>query len=378
MDSSDTNRNIPENPLQENNMEMGREFAMRMENLASQVEAAGLQLNAVGSQLTAVGKMLANMELLRRLISCDMQGGESRTQPEDAEREEQIVPPDNDSRFSLTSMLLGGKKSSPKNEALYRQYVELKKKYADADRRNEDLQEKLNSLQKESDEKGCQFAAKVLELEKAEKRIEEFEAAYTRLEAENARQSEELRKNQGTIDSCNANIDELIVEKNRLERQLEVQSRELQTARDQNALLDAQMPPNAPELKEIAEKLEQIPANFRGLASGYYNLEQFPVFLSQSGQYNLLTQFWEGCFDKCRNGAEPGNIADFLLLLLRLYNAANPASQFSINFPKPGDIYDYTSQLRNGNNGQRVQRPLLPGLVKPNGEHAVKALVDVI
>lgn len=378
MDSSDTNRNIPENPPQENDLEMGREFAMRMENLASQVEAAGLQLNAVGSQLTAVGKMLHNMELLRQFISCDMQGGESAAKPQGVDSEGRIMPPDNNSRPSWADRFLGGKKSSPKNEALYRQYEELKKKYAEADRRNEDLQAQLNSLQKESAEKSDQFAAKALELEKAEKRIEELEAAHARLEAENARQSEELRKNQGTIDSCNANIDALIGEKNSRERQLEAQSRELQTARDQNARLTAQMPPNAPELKKIAEKIGQIPQVFRELASGYYNLEQFPVFLCQAGQYGLLTQFWEGCFEQCRNGADPGNIAEFLQLLLELYNAANPGNKFSINFPKAGDTYDFKSQMRNGNNGQHVERLLLPGLIKPTGEHAVKALVEVI
>lgn len=389
------------------------DFAAKMKKLASDVEITGTQLNSLGSQLAAVGKMLQQSELVGMLLVLNRINGEMRGVSEIEEAHEAGGHKEENAIFARLQKLCGVKKTPVKNDALSPRFEELEKKYNDERRKNEELREQFDNLNNEYAEKDEQLAKKIDELKKAkeliswlekstetlnnknsalnneneairedmtslEAKLESQTTEIKELKAENVRLAEEMEQKQSLAKTLNVRIDGLNCDVQKLAAQLEARERDLQTAREQNAALDAQMPPNAPQLKEIAEKLGQIPPAFRELASGYYNIGQFPVFLSQTGQYGLLTQFWEGCFEKCRGGADPENIADFLRLLLELYNAANPGNLFSINFPKSGDMYDYKSQLRTGQNGQRVQRPLLPGLVKPNGEHAVKALVDVI
>ena len=46
-------------------------------------------------------------------------------------------------------------------------------------------------------------------------------------------------------------------------------------------------------------------------------------------------------------------------------------------FPQLDTWYDYNTQERMGGNGTRVASVILPGLVQPNGQVGVKALVKL-
>lgn len=133
----------------------------------------------------------------------------------------------------------------------------------------------------------------------------------------------------------------------------------------------------AEKFRPLADALEHIPAGFRPLVQSYYEIDNLPEFLTQCGQFNRLSQLWQSCRSNIVNGENLAGMEVFLLRVLEIYNNAFPENAGREIIPQLDTWYDYNTQERMGGNGTRVASVILPGLVQPNGQVGVKALVKL-
>ncbi|MDE5833183.1 MAG: hypothetical protein K2H64_09455 [Desulfovibrio sp.] len=131
----------------------------------------------------------------------------------------------------------------------------------------------------------------------------------------------------------------------------------------------------ADDLKTIEKALSDLPAGFRDKINMYYNIDDPLAFVSQCGDRALIEQLWAQCAGDIFRGKDPGNLPDFLALILKLYNAAHPERVLIAESPAPGSPYDYCSQERVASDGHKIEKLLLPGLALKNGARFVKACV---
>lgn len=140
--------------------------------------------------------------------------------------------------------------------------------------------------------------------------------------------------------------------------------------------LKAEFLPCQDELNAIRKIIEEMPENFRSRAREYFHIDNLPVFLSQCGQFELIAQFWRACHDIVAKEGQPQSMEPFLELTLECYNHASPRNMGREILPKTGDWYDAATQEYIGSqHSGRVARVVLPGLIRPSGVIAVKALV---
>ncbi len=117
------------------------------------------------------------------------------------------------------------------------------------------------------------------------------------------------------------------------------------------------------------------PSRVQALVQSYYEIDNLPEFLTQCGQFNRLSQLWQSCRSNIVNGENLAGMEVFLFA--RPGNLQQCLSRKCGReiIPQLDTWYDYNTQGAHGGNSTRVASVILPGLVQPNGQVKVKALV---
>lgn len=220
---------------------------------------------------------------------------------------------------------------------------DLKKQLNEITAENRAFQKECEKLNAKFNEQWHETARTVTELENAQTGLAELQADFEHCQ-------NELSHKQNEIDGINDTLQKYQAEYVRIQ---------------------------AEKFRPLADALEHIPAEFRPLVQSYYEIDTLPEFLTQCGQFNRLSQLWQSCRSNIVNGENLAGIEVFLMRVLEIYNKAFPENPGREIIPHLDTYYDYNTQERVGGNGTRVAGVILPGLVLPNGQVGVKALVKL-
>lgn len=187
----------------------------------------------------------------------------------------------------------------------------------------------------------------------------------------------EIKEFKAALEQKDKKLHDLTAELTEASIGLEARARELDSCLGDLADARASLLPEQVDLLQIWRKLQNLPQSVKEIIALYYNPNELSVFLTQCGQFALLRECWQSCMKKALNGAKIEGMADFLELVLQIYNRAFADNPCQLITAEPESAFDITEQDRMGPMGDYVSKMLLPGLIKPNGEIACKCLVEL-
>lgn len=346
------------------------------ENLREEIESLKKRLTAVESGLIRLNRLFSAMSVISE--TC----GQAISGEYICKTQEKTVP---------VRMSVQENEALENSEAELCDYRNLMLEKADLEQKLSEKDAKITSIENDlaeareknkklgsrhsADEweiKGLMRDRDTLKQEKAdlEQKLSEKDAAITKLENELAAEKEKIN----SLESENAKI------KGQLNKEQE-DKKQLQNGCDKlildKARLEAKQLPEQEQLHALWEKISNMPEAEKNILSVYFDLSTLSAIISGAGQFARLEQLWQACAGKTASGSEFSTLPDLLESLLGLYNSANVKNPASLVSLRPGSGYDYGRADRIGTNGSLVDRLLLPGLARPDGQIAVKCLVSL-
>lgn len=205
-------------------------------------------------------------------------------------------------------------------------------------------------------------------MEKTSSELASARKSLTESEARSQLLRDELSRKNSRLESLEADFAQA-------RGKLEAKTGECAALEKQLAALTQAALPEQERLLELRKMLAALKQPFRDKVAAHYNLDSVPLFLTQLGQFAKLRECWKSCGALVFSGESAGNIGEFLLACLEIYNAAIPEQKAEAIFAPVGAAFDFKLEERLGPRGDRVAEMLLPGLTRPNGEISSKCLV---
>lgn len=325
------------------------------EILASQLAALTSQLQATGNLMQALGQQLETL--------ANNSSPERRRSFWDNFKDT-ATPSNALPAARLDETLARNVELAEKLKSKDQELEKLRKLQAKQAAQLEDLQTANDDLQKRLAEKTDENRA--------------FQKECAKLDAKFKDQWDETARTITSLENAQTELAALKVEFEHCQNELAHKQNEIDGINDSLQKYQAEyVRIQADKFRPLADALEHIPAEFRPLVQSYYEIDNLPEFLTQCGQFNRLSQLWQSCRSNIVNGENLAGMEVFLSRVLEIYNNAFPENAGREIIPQPDTWYDYNTQERVGGNGTRVASVVLPGLVQPNGQVGVKALVKL-